>query len=153
VTDHASYERFARYQRLVAHRSTLPAPRRPRDSHRALRSLQRSSGCTGRSVSPEPDPIPRASLDDYLGGRADRMGRDLLFDLRPPSGPTRWPLTCALQVAPPFDLRDVLLHVDRLCPDLVWLYPGDLERAHVLARRIVDTGVETIILQELDDDW
>lgn len=153
MTDHAGYERFTRYPG-PAHRPALPVPRRPGDSgRRALRSMQRRSACNVRSTPTEVNPIPRASFDDYLGGRTDRIGREVLFDLRAPSAPTRWPLTCALRLAGPFDLRDLLFQVDRLGPDLVWLYPGDLVQADVLARRIVDTGVETIIIHELDDDW
>lgn len=97
--------------------------------------------------------VPHALLDDYLGGRTDRLGRDLLFDLRRPS-PARPPVANALLLATPFTVRDVLIQVHRRHPDLVWLYPDDLRRARDVARRIIETGVEAIIIDDetFDDD-
>lgn len=100
--------------------------------------------CT-RAVHTARDPVPRACFDDYLGGRSDRLGVELLFDLREPV-PGRVPVGSAIAINPPRVIGDVLSHVQRRHPDLVWLYPGELARARDLAQRIIDAGVETIII-------
>jgi len=149
MTDHDGLDRSARRTRLLRHRSALSAPHPPHSCCRRGRGVTAGRPAAARTSCTQPDPIPRASLDDYLGGRSDRMGRDLLIDLRPPAGPARWPLTCAMPLAAP---REILFHVRRLRPDLVWLYTDDLERAQVVARRIAAGGVETIIIHEPDED-
>lgn len=153
MTDHASFDRFAHLTRPLANRAAFPTPRAPLGSRQHLRTMSRGRSCTARCAYSELDPIPSACLDDYLGGRCDRIGRDLLFDLRPWAESVRRPLTCALALAAPCTARDVVSHVRRLSPDLVWLYAGDVGRAQIVARRIVETGVETIIIHRSDGDW
>lgn len=153
MTNYVSRARSPHHMRLLSHRSTLPAPDSPQGTRQPLRSMSLGRSCAASSTYTEPDPIPRAGLDDYLGGRCDRIGRDLLLDLRPPAESARRPLTCVLPLAVPCTVRDVAFHVRRLSPDLVWLYADDLKRAQVVARHIVDSGVETIIIHEPDDDW
>lgn len=44
-----------------------------------------------------------------------------------------------------------LIHLER--PDLVWLHAGEMASAVALARRIVEVGVEVVIIDDsLDDD-
>jgi hypothetical protein len=99
----------------------------------------------------ERHPIPHGSFDEYLGGRSDRLGLELLFDLRHPVLAQR-PMASALSPAAPYAIGDVLIQVRRRRPHLVWLYPGDPTRAEEIALRIVDIGDETILIDADEDD-
>jgi len=149
MTDNPSYDRFRCATRLSRSGLALPASHPSDGGYRHPRTRTIGSLRPARPACPERHPIPRACFDDYLGGRSDRFGLELLFDLRRPVS-TRRELDCALPLATPYPVREVLLQVRRRCPDLVWLYPGDPRRAHDVARRIIDTGVETIII--IDDE-
>ena len=149
MTDHPSYDRFRCATRLGRSSVAVPVSRASEDVYRHPRIRTTDRLRPARPACPELQPIPRACFDDYLGGRSDRFGLELLFDLRRPVS-TRRGLDCALPLATPYPAREVLFHVLRRCPDLVWLYPGDPRRAHDVARRIIETGVETIIIDDED---
>ncbi len=76
-----------------------------------------------------------------------------MIDLRSAAQRARGPVTSALlpRVLP--TAEDVLGHVQFEQPDLVWLYAGEMRATVALARRILDTGVDVVIIDDsLDDD-
>ena len=144
---------------MVAYRNRELFPRCPRTSGSGRALPAEQSVRTSSSVSagdrrrpararPERRAIPRACLEDYLGGRTDRLGRELLFDLRPWATRPGASIAGALRMPAPGSTIDVLDHVRRCCPDLVWLYAGDPGPADELARLIVATGVDAVVIDD-----
>jgi hypothetical protein len=149
MTDHVSYARFTRCRSPLAFESVPAGHHAPS----ARRRAPRIRDCATRFIGVGLDPIPHTCLDDFLGGRSDRIGRDLLFDLRSAAEIALRPLRYALPLSTPYAAPDVLLHIRSVGADLVWLYVGDTNRAQVMGRHIVDAGVEALIVDGSDDDW
>lgn len=126
----------------------LPAEQSVPNSRRTWSNVSAADRRRPARARPERRSIPRACLDDYLGGRTDRLGRELLFDLRPGTARPGASIAGALRIPAPGSTMDVLDHVRRCCPDLVWLYAGDPGLADELARLIVATGVETVVIDD-----
>lgn len=152
MTEHLSGNRFPCRISLSRRGSVLAAPPVRHGQVRHRRTGPGDGIAPTHSMCTDRHPVPRGCFDDYLGGRSDRLGLELMFDLRRPV-PTQRPLASALALTAPLAIRDVLIQVRRRCPDLVWLYPGDPTQAQEIAFRIIDTGVETILIDSDEDDF
>ena len=63
-----------------------------------------------------------ATFDDYVAGRCDRLGAEVVIDLRPCSERTARPLRRAIAGGPDCPLQAVRWAVTARAPELAWLW-------------------------------
>lgn len=94
--------------------------------------------------------MPPATFDEYVAGRCDRLGRDMLLDARAP-GHGSETLRGAVDAPPGCDLIALWHRLRREHPDVVWIHSTDLAGSgHVtaIAALVERCGAEVLLLDE-----
>ncbi len=95
-------------------------------------------------------PVPTATFDEYVAGRCDRLGQDMLLDARANDhgGET---LRGAVDAPPDCDLSALHRRLRRRHPDVVWVHSTDPDASgHVaaIAALVERCGADVLLIDE-----